>query len=371
VTVLAAVLFAFWVYVFLQSIFNMATAPRLRAGDTPSAQPLVSVVIPARNEAAAIGRTVSAFLAQDYPNLEVIVVDDRSTDGTGEILRAFADPRLTVVTGVEPPQGWLGKPWALDQGSRRSRGDVVLCVDADIVYAPPAVRAAVADLERHDVAMLTLLPHIIMRGFGENVGMSMLGIVAFMGLPLIVCNRVQKPFLGVGGGTGNMLRRKDLEAIDYFTAIRGKVVDDVGVAWHLRETGRPTRAVRADDLVSVHMYRGAGEIVRGFTKNMFSVLRRSYALAALMLVLTFVLHVAPYALALAGNRWAIATVALISASRLVVFRSLRYSLLSALFLHPVTMFFWAYIVLRSIWFTGIRGQLEWRGRTYDATKTER
>ena len=370
-TVLAAVICVFWVCVLLQTIYNMATAPRLRAGDAPSSHPLVSVVIPARNEAEAIGRTVAAFLAQDYAPLEVIVVDDRSTDGTTEILQSFSDERLHVIRGQETPVGWLGKPWALDQGARRARGELVLFVDADIVYAPQAVRAAVADIEKADVAMVTLLPDIKMHGIGEHAGMTMLAIAAFMGIPLVVLNRSRARWLALGGGTGNFVRRPELEGLDYFTPLKDKVIDDVGLAWQLRGRGRRTRAVRADDLISVHMYRGAREIVHGFTKNMFAVVRRNYFLGAAMLAWMFILHLFPFVLALTGNRIGIITVALIVAARIVMFSSLRYPLWAAIFLHPVTMILWAYIMLRSMWVTGIRGRLEWRGRTYDAAKTER
>lgn len=370
-TVLAAVVFVFWVCVFLQTIYNVATAPRLHAGDAPDAQPFLSVVIPARDEAANIGRTVHAFLAQDYTSFEVIVVDDRSTDGTSEILHAISDPRLRVIHGSETPDGWLGKPWALDQGSRAARGEIVLLVDADIIYAPQALRAAVADIEKHDVAMVGLLPHIEMVGLAEHTGLTMLAIVAFMGVPLTLANRLKHPILGLGGGTGNLVRRKDLEEMGYFTPLRDKVIDDVGVAWQLRMRGKRTRAVRADELVSVRIYRGAGEIVRGFTKNMFAVVKRSYLVGFAMLGWMFVLHVLPFVLAVMGNWTGIATVVLIVLARLILFASLRYPLWAAVFLHPFTMVMWAYILLRSMWITGVRGKLEWRGRTYDAAKTER
>ena len=370
-TVLAAVVFVFWVCVFLQTIYNVATAPRLRAGDTPNAQPFLSVVIPARDEAANIGRTVHAFLAQDYASFEVIVVDDRSTDGTSEILNAIADPRLKVIRGSETPEGWLGKPWALEQGSRAARGDIILLVDADIVYAPQALRAAVADLEQHDVAMVGLLPDIEMVGLAEHMGLTMLSIVAFMGVPLTVANRVQNPMLGLGGGTGNLVRRKDLEEMEFFAPLRDKVIDDVGLAWQLRMRGKHTRAVRADELVAVRIYRGGGEIVRGFTKNMFAVVKRSYLLGLSMLVVMFVLHILPFVLAATGSTIGIATVVLIVVARIILFASLRYPFWAAVFLHPFTMAMWAYILLRSMWITGVRGRLEWRGRTYDATKTER
>src|ERR1041385_5172030 len=106
--------------------------------------PHVSILVPARNEERIIERTVRAFLAQDYPHFEVIVVDDRSTDATPQILASIDDPRLVVVRGEEMPPGWLGKPWALHQAAARARGELLMFVDADIVYAPGTIAAAVA-----------------------------------------------------------------------------------------------------------------------------------------------------------------------------------------------------------------------------------
>jgi len=147
------------------------------------------------------------------------------------------------------------------------------------------------------------------------------------------------------------------------------VIDDVGLARLVRQHGESTRAVRADDLIRVRMYHNAGEIVDGFTKNIFIVFGRSYARGAVMLVLLVILHLLPYALAVAGDRMAIANVILISLTRVVLFRSFRYRLDSAIFLHPLMVTFWAYIFLRSMWFTGVRNELRWRGRTYDAAQT--
>ena len=171
---LSTIILLLWILAFVRTLLNLYLVRRLSADAIPPAYPLVSIVVPARNEARVIERTVRAFLLQDYPSFEVVVVDDRSTDGTGDILRAVADPRLIVVSGEEPPPGWLGKPWALEQGSRRARGELLLFADADIIYSPPAVRSAVAELFRSDAALLALLPYFEMQGFGENVGMAML-----------------------------------------------------------------------------------------------------------------------------------------------------------------------------------------------------
>ena len=134
-----------WIGTFFRTILNLLLVPRLPR-DAPSYGPLVSVIVPARNEEMSIEATVRGFLSQTYGPIEVIVVNDRSTDATGSILERFSDSRLRVISGDEPPQGWLGKPWALHQGSRAASGDIFLFADADILYSPWAVASAVARL---------------------------------------------------------------------------------------------------------------------------------------------------------------------------------------------------------------------------------
>ncbi|HEX9500273.1 MAG TPA: glycosyltransferase [Thermoanaerobaculia bacterium] len=358
-----------WLLAFIQTLVNLRVTPRLDANRSPRHTPLVSIVVPARNEAHIIERSVRAFLAQDYTNIEVIVVNDRSSDETGEILRRIGDLRLTVIDGVEPPAGWLGKTWALQQGSMRASGDLLLFADADLIYAPPAVRAAVEYLESSDAAMAALLPYFEMRTFGEQVGMPMLAFFVFAGFPVWYSNRSNVVGLAIGGGAGNLIRSEVFESIGRFQALQGAIVDDVGLARLARRRGYPTRAVRADDLLSVRMYDGGRAVIDGFTKNAFPVLNRSYGGAAILLALLFVLHLLPYGLALTGDWAAIGVVAVSIMTRVALFQAFRYRLDNAIFLHPLMVVFWAWIMLRSVWVTGIRREIRWRGRTYDAAQT--
>jgi len=359
-----------WVLTLIGTVLNLLIVPRLTPR-TPRRTPLVSVIVPARDEERAIRRTVTALLAQTYPALEVIVVDDRSTDATGTILAelAAADPRLIVVQGEEPPAGWLGKPAALHRGSLRARGELLLFMDADILYAPEAIAAAVAHLEDREVSLLSLFPHVEMHGFWEHVAMPNLGVFLFCFVPLGLVNGSRIALFGIGGGPGNLVRRDHYDAAGGHTALRDAVVDDVGLARLMRQRGFATGVVRAEDFVSMRMYHGLGEIVSGFTKNAFAVFGRRYFVAAVILAICVVFHLAPFALALTGDRLALATVGVIVLTRLVLFIPLRYGVVNALFGHPLMIGTWGYIMLRSVWYTGIRRQLHWRGRTYDAGKT--
>lgn len=366
---LSLIILIAWFLALVRTVVNLILIPRLRADSRAAHEPLVSVIIPARNEAPNIERTVRAFLAQTYSQIEVIVINDRSTDETGSIARAIDDQRLRVIDGEEPPAGWLGKPWALHQGSLLASGELFLFVDADIFYAPPAVRAAVARRELRNPVLLSLMPHFLMEGFGENAAMPMMAMTVFTFLPTWVSNRTRLPILALGAGTGNLVERGAYEAAGGHEMLKGSVVDDVALARLIRRAGGTTEVAFADDLVSLRMYHGIGEVVDGFTKNSFSSFGRSYLAAILTAVLCVVFHILPYAMALTGSRIAIATVLLITTTRLILFRALRYRLDNAVFLHPVMCAIWTWIFLRSMWLTGFRRKLLWRGRTYDARQT--
>ena len=389
-TVLVAAVFVLWAISFANAVLSLLLVPRLgerlsepqspgvSPGDLatgPEARSLraggplsVSLIVPARNEARIIEQSVRSFLAQDYPALEVIVVNDRSTDATGDILRRIDDPRLVVIDGDEPPPGWLGKPWALAEGSRAARGDLLLFVDADVIYAPGTVSAAVDHFERSDAGMLTLFPHFELRTFWEKIALPQLLVVAFAILPAWLSNRTRSRYLALGGGPGNLIRREVYDAVGGHDALKGEVVDDIGLARLVRMAGHRTEGVRAGEFVSLRMYHGAREIFDGFTKNLFPALGKRYVLASVIFLFGFVVNVLPYVLPFTTAGFvqsvSIGIVVLISLTRLVLFVSFGYGVLNALLGHPLMYAFWTAIYIRSVWQTGIRNEVQWRGRRY-------
>jgi chlorobactene glucosyltransferase len=368
-TLLLSIVLAMWVLSLAWTLLNVLLVPRLSGGRAPGRFPRVSVIIPARDEERTIGRTVSAMLAQTYPELEVIVVNDRSADSTGAILSGLAHPRLHVLEGEEPLPGWLGKPWALHQGSKGATGELLLFVDADVLYEPDAIRAAVAHMQQRPMALLSLFPRVVMRGFWEHVVMPSLAVAAFTFLPVWLTNHTRLRLLAVGGGPGNLVIRDDYVACGGHAALKDAVVDDIALARLMRQRGLRTEFVRADEHVSVRMYEGLREIVEGFTKNAFAAFNYSYIVGAGAALLAPVFHVLPFVVALTGNPIALTTVALIAIARVILFRSLRYNLVNAVLGHPLMIATWFWILLRSMWLTGVRRKLLWRGRTYDAGGT--
>lgn len=385
---LHAVLGACVVYAVLCLVLVVANALRLprlsrtptsagAAASRPGPLPLVSIVVPARDEEREIERAVASLLAQDYASFEVIVVDDRSEDRTGEILRRLAagDARLKVLDGAEPPAGWLGKPHALFQGQRAARGELLLFVDADILYAPDALRRAVAFLESRGADFLALMPRAEAKGFWENVLLPNLECAIYFAPWFLVTARRPR-WLAPGGGAGNLVRRRAYDAVGGHAALRASVVDDVRLATEVKRAGFPTELVIADDLVSVRIYRGFREVWNGFTKNVAYVLNGVMGAAVALWMLAWtILSILPPAVLVAA--WAGASITpadvdraalawgVLVAARVVLAVVLRKPPWAAL-TQPLMAALWAGLLVRSAWRRFVRRSLVWRGREFDA-----
>ena len=365
--------------VFLGLVFvNLAATPRLsrvRAAAPPL--PGVSIIVPARNEERDVAAAVGTQLAQDYPDFEVIVVNDGSTDRTGEILESLAreNPRLRVLAGIDPPPGWLGKPHALWLGSRAAGGEILLFADADVRYDRRCLKEAVSFLQERRVDLLALLPRMEAKGFWENVLMPYVLGAFFLG-PGFLANSDRVRWMAAGGGAGNLIRRTAYEAIGGHEALRASVVDDVALAFRVKRCGLRVRSVRAEDRISVRMYRGFREVWNGFTKNIAYVFQGAPgALLILLNAVWLVVILAPPAVLLAallGARASSGDVALAGAAaagaiaaRLVCAQALGDRLWPCL-AHPIMAAVWAGIICRSFYYRVVLRRLSWRGREFDA-----
>ncbi|MHB8147387.1 MAG: glycosyltransferase family 2 protein [Vulcanimicrobiaceae bacterium] len=244
---------------------------RLEVIEVEGAFPTLSIVVPARNEERQIERCVRSLLAQAYPDFEVIVVDDCSEDETRAILDRIAleDERLTVVAGEPLPEGWIGKPWALEQGMRVARGVWLLSTDADTEHEPCAAGSAVVYALKHGLDALSLLTDQTMIGAAERLVLpSILWTIAFAVGGLDDINDPQKPDVALFNGQYVLMSRLAYEAIGGYTALRGEVAEDLELARLLKRDGRFTSAlVGAEGMVRTRMYRSFAEIWNGFVKN--------------------------------------------------------------------------------------------------------
>ncbi|CAN5690516.1 hydroxychlorobactene glucosyltransferase CruC [soil metagenome] len=366
------------------------SSTRHETGAPHRPMPRVSVVVPARNEAANIERCVASLAAQRYPDFEIIVVDDGSTDGTGELARKVPlnhAGALRVVPGTPLPPGWFGKPWACMNGAREADGDVLLFTDADTTHHPRLLARAVAGLHEDRADALSLVGRQEMGTFGERLVQPQ--IFALLGMRYHSLDRVIGPDRwkdAIANGQYILVRRAAYDALGGHATVRGEVVEDLRLAQELARMGGRLTVRGAVDLFSTRMYTSLADLVNGWTKNMAVGARQAGgwwgrgAIPALVvfLLVAWVLPAATLVvcglLALAGTP---PSAGLLAWSALATFFTTSiwlgaYPRLGApagyALLHPLGALVVAFIALRS-WTRGSR-RIEWKGRRYAEADAE-
>ena len=237
-----------------------------------NSEPAVSVLLPARNEEKRIlSDCINSLLDQDYRNLEIIAVNDRSTDGTAEILNDLQSKhrRLQIVRGAELPAGWLGKPFALQQGLSKARGEWVLTTDADIIFDSDTVSTALRFAVENRLDALCLIPFVECETFWERVFIPTFNWFRMLRMPPSQVNNQQKSNT-MGIGNFFLIKKTALDKINAFNIVRGDVAEDLRLAQKLKQSNFRIETHNAPDLLKTRMYAGVQEIWHGFTKNFFA-----------------------------------------------------------------------------------------------------
>lgn len=336
----------------------------------PAQWPRVSIIIPACNEAGTIEAAVRSQLAQDYPDIEFVLINDRSTDGTGEIIErlAAADARVRAMHIDRLPEGWLGKVNALHTGVRESSGAWLLFIDADVHLAPTTIRDAIAYCTARDREHLALLPTFNPASFWLDVALASFMRLGIIGArPWAIENPRSRASIGVGAF--NLVKRAALERTPGFAWLRMEVVDDIGLGQLLKRSGVRSSLALGRDRVSLHWYHSLPEMLRGTEKNAFAALARFDYLRLLAFVLIYpALEISPLLAFLPVSvNWlpGVGGVALLCAvfAIALIARWLRQPLLPGL-LFPFGAVLVAFAALRSGVLALVRGGLMWRGTLY-------
>jgi len=252
--------------------------------------PLVSLLVPARNEEATIERCLRSLLTQDYPRLEIIVLDDGSTDATASVVRAVGGSRVRLLAGTPLPAGWTGKNWACHQLSQAARGDLLCFVDADTTLAPGALSAATGLLEEEGAGLVSLLPRSSRKSVSGAVLLPMVPHAMFALFPMAAMHRSTHPSVAVAFGPFLLLTREAYAAAGGHAARPDSIVDDVEMSRAVKAAGYPVRLANGSDLVETRWYETPGDIWRGFSKNAYGGVGYSpWMAAAVVLVLMPVL----------------------------------------------------------------------------------
>lgn len=273
---------ALWVVMLFVVVVRFLDSKRLDEypATIPSDPPVVSVIIPARNEARNIARCLTSVLTTTYPMLEVIVVDDHSTDGTGEIARRIANAdvvngygfsRVRVVDAPDLPHGWFGKQWACHNGALVARGDLLCFVDADTWHAPDLIARSVNAMTARGAALFTVAGHQEMDSFWEKVLQPFVFVILlgrYGGLEPM--SRSTNPYAKIANGQFMLMRRDAYDAVGGHASVKAHVAEDLRMAQRFTAMGLPVHMVLARNEMATRMYTSLGEIRRGWGKNVYA-----------------------------------------------------------------------------------------------------
>ena len=331
-------------------------------------RPSVSVIVPARNEERQIRNALTTLLKSSGVTLEIIAIDDRSSDATGQIMDEVAamDPRLRVVHIRELPDGWLGKNHAMHVASEQATGDLLLFTDGDIIYEPSAIEVAVRHFTDKQLQHLCLLPRMLPGGIFENAVVTFFGLAFAVGMQLHLI-KTRWPLSYAGVGAFNLVDAKFYRSIGGHQPIAMDVLDDVKLGKMIKRNGGTSDFQMAPGLLSVRWQPSLWGVVTGLEKNGFASLNYSIPqllIFTLVFALTMVFpYVAPFVLTLRNASGFISTAILWHLEfAFLVFRMPGGLPLTPLF--PVGAFFMAYAYWRSAVITLRQGGVRWRDSFY-------
>ncbi len=340
---------------------------------------MVSAILPAKDEELNLADCLSSICRQTYPNLEILVVNDRSTDRTGEIAQEFAvrDSRVRLISIEQLPPGWTGKTHALDQALRLARGTWLWFFDADTIHAPGSLSIMMEYGRSEGASLVSLLPELECKTFWEKVVQPLAAITLMQSFPLHVVNN-DRSRLAFANGQYILIERTAYEAAGGHHAVRERFVEDIGLAENVKSLGLPIRVALVRGLVFCRMYSSFRQLVRGWSRILYDALgRKTWRLALKLLD--------PIIFCQSGHLALGAAVVLLAlgsagpfAAWLLALAVLHHALMCLLFLRVYTFsvpgtryFFWyplANLVVDGILVRAIQmcltGNVTWRGTAY-------
>jgi glycosyltransferase involved in cell wall biosynthesis len=343
--------------------------------------PSVSIIVPARNEEATIEQALRSLLALDYGNYEVIAVNDRSTDHTGEIMdrvgrgsRPAAShgpgepgaPRLRIIHHTQLPPGWLGKTHAMWTGANQAEGDWLLFTDADVLFKPDSLRRALAYAESAGADHLVLFPRMIMKQPGEFMMIAFFQTMFLFGhRPWKVADPSTDDHMGMGAF--NLVRRHVYETVGTYAALRMEVLDDMRLGKVVKNAGFRQRNVFGGDLISIRWAQGAFGVVDNLTKNFFALLSYQWWRTILSAIGLVYINLGPFLGFWLARGWQRLPYAVALSAMLATYVGIgRRSAVPLYYflLHPVGTLLFTYTLLRSMCVTLWNDGIVWRGTKY-------
>jgi len=351
-----------------------------RNAKIPDPAPLVSILVPARNEEKNIGHCLESLLRQDYTNFEVVVLDDNSEDATAEVVRrtAATDSRIRLVTGKPLPEGWSGKPYACYQAAKQARGNWLLFVDADTTHSPDMLRRTLELAIESKATLISGFPRQITTSLSQKIAVPMIYFILMSLVPMWWLHRSSKKLPSVAYGAFFLFPADAYWGFGGHEAVKSRILEDIWLGLEVSRHGGRHLAVDLSDVVACHMYSNLGTTWEGLTRCLYGVSAMSVAALSGLLVVGYITLLAPLywlwkelfasaSLPLWGPL-VIFQVMLLFIMRGLVDSRFKESLLSTL-LYPLGITFIVAVVIYGMALQVTGASVSWKKRVYHKTSS--
>ena len=339
--------------------------------------PLVSVLIPARNEEKNINKCIKAFIKQDYPNFEIVVLDDNSSDDTYNIVKKLSkqNKNIRIFKGKPLPPGWLGKSYACHQLSSYAKGDYFIFTDADTYHHPNSISSSIAALLNNNLDSLCPFPRQIMVTIHERMTISFINFAILIFMPLALIRKSRNPLFCTGVGQYLLFKRETYFGMGGHAAVKGKILEDVHITKKTKEMGYSYMIFDGRKIISCRMYRNFRQVLTGYSRFLFSAFDYNIYMMSIVLILVTLIFLMPYIffpLGLIIYHWPreillsiIAQIGIVSLIRLI--NALRFKeKIFDILLSPLSIVYLILMAFNSFFQSKFGNGIYWKGRTYQA-----
>lgn len=362
--------------IFFKNIKNFKLPARFK--DSP---PLISILIPARNEESNINKLLRSLIKQDYKNLEILVLDDNSIDSTAAIVKRMSlkDPRIRLIDGLRLEDGWLGKSWACHQLASYASGQYFIFTDADTLHFPDSVSKALAALVQNNLDGLSAYPRQIMVTFTERMLVSFIGMGLFTMLPLVLVKKTKGKFFSTGIGQFFMFKKEAYFKSGGHESVKSEILEDVHLSKRIKAAGFSYMVFDGSSNIFCRMYKDFREAVTGFSKFIFAAFDYNGFSEAIAITFYSILFLVPFILLPISLifEWSKILIILNIIQILLVFSikiiiSLRFKeRILDIFLTPISLCYIIAIAVNSYIQARFRKGVYWKGRIYNVNTPEK
>ena len=346
---------------FLIAIVNIFSSPVL-SRKMPSSISGVSILVPARNEAHRIGHLIDNLTKLNYPDFELLILDDESNDQTSQVVKSYINNNqgIRLIQGKPLPKGWIGKNWACHQLGMLAEKSYFLFLDADVEEIHPRLLSySIVNMEKLDLSLLSIFPDQIMKSMGEKMVVPLMNYLLLSLLPLWFIRRI--PFFPLAAANGQFMlfKAKDYQKFQWHKRVKSSIVEDIAIMRMVKRNKKKGMTFVSNNLIHCRMYANYKEALSGFSKNILAIFGNSMIGLAIYLGVTILIW--PILIFYVPVFWLIGSWFLVICMRIVISLLSNQPVGWNIILHPLQL---GNLILISFWsiYKKLTGSNEWKGR---------